>query len=98
MNISFRQSLRKHNGFIALVLSMVIVISCSLQLVHGQLLDHDHTIDCPMFVLDGGAAVPEPLSQCISVKQVTEEHTYHPIALMLSLLKKQEARAPPASV
>jgi CHASE1-domain containing sensor protein len=98
MNVSVRQTLRKHNGFIAQLLSLVIMISGSLQLVHDQLLDHEHTVDCPMFVLDSSAAVPEATSLCIVAKQIVEEQPYHPIALVLSQFKTQQARAPPALV
>jgi hypothetical protein len=90
--------LRRHNGLIASMLTLVILISGSLQLVHDQLVDHHHTVDCPMFVLDGSAAVPEATSGCISAKQALEKQTFHPIALVLSQLEKQQARAPPISL
>ena len=51
-----------------------------------------------MFVLDGSAAVPEATSGCISAKQALEKQTFHPIALVLSQLEKQQARAPPISL
>lgn len=51
-----------------------------------------------MFVLDGSAAVPEATSGCISAKQELEKQTFHPIALVLSQLEKQQARAPPISL
>lgn len=97
MKSFLHQRLRKHNGLMASMLTLVILISGSLQLVHDQLVDHHHTVDCPMFVLDGSAAVPEATSQCISAKQALEEQAYHPVALVLSQLEKQQARAPPAS-
>lgn len=90
--------LRKHNGLIASMLTLVILISGSLQLVHDQLVDHHHTVDCPMFVLDGSSVLPEPSSSCIIAKQAIEKQTYHPIALVLSQLEKQQARAPPVSL
>jgi hypothetical protein len=90
--------LRKHNGLIASMLALIILISGSLQLVHDQLVDHHHTVDCPMFVLDGSAAVPEVSSDCINAKQALEKQTFHPIALVLSQLEKQQARAPPNSI
>ncbi|MFT5593999.1 MAG: hypothetical protein ACI8SR_002386 [Oceanicoccus sp.] len=90
--------LRKHNGLIASVLTLVILISGSLQLVHDQLIDHHHTIDCPMFVLDGSAAVPEATTGCVSAKQALEKQAFHPIALVLSQFETQQARAPPTSL
>ncbi|MFQ3170928.1 MAG: hypothetical protein ACI9DG_000957 [Oleispira sp.] len=98
MKLQLRQILRKHNGFIAQLLFLVIVISGSLQLLHDQLLDHKHTVDCPMFVLDGSAAVPETTSQCFSAKKIIEEQSYHPIALVLSQFNTQQVRAPPTLV
>ncbi len=98
MKLTLHPRLRKHNGLMASMLTLVILISGSLQLVHDQLIDHHHTVDCPMFVLDGSAAVPEATSQCISAKQALEEQAYHPVALVLSQLEKQQARAPPLSL
>ena len=90
--------LRRHNGLIASMLTLVILICGSLQLVHDELIDHQHTVDCPMFALDGSAAVPEATISCVSAKQALEKQTFHPIALVLSQLEKQQARAPPISL
>lgn len=98
MKLSLHQRLRKHNGLLASVMTLIIVISGSLQLVHDQLLDHHHTVDCPMFVLDGSAAVPSAEGTCLAHKQTVEQQSYHPIALVLSQLEKQQARAPPTSL
>lgn len=91
-------SLRKHNGLFASVLTLVILISGSMQLVHDQLLDHHHTVDCPMFVLDGSSATPSDTSECSATKQAIQEHAYTPVSLVLSQLEKQQARAPPSSL
>lgn len=92
------QKLRKHNAMFASVLTLVILISGSLQLVHDQLLDHHHTVDCPMFVLDGSAATTTDTTQCSSIKQAIEQHAYMPVSLVLSQLEKQQARAPPTTL
>jgi len=89
--------LRKHNAVFASVLTLVILISGSLQLVHDQLLEHHHTVDCPMFVLDGSAANTTDTVECSSTKQAIEQHAYTPVSLVLSTLEKQQARAPPRS-
>jgi hypothetical protein len=88
--------LRKHNGLTASVLTLVILISGGLQLVHDHLINHHHTVDCPMFVLDGSAAVPETISLNVVFKQTVEQFAYHPVVLVISQLEKQQARAPPA--
>lgn len=98
MKFSLHQRLRKHNGSLALLMTLVIVVSGSLQLVHDQLLDHHHTVDCPMFVFDGSTAVPSAADTCHASKQAVEEHAFHPISLVLSQLEKQQARAPPISL
>ena len=98
MKFLLHSRLRKHNGLMASMLTLVILISGSLQLVHDQLTDHHHTVDCPMFVLDGSAVVPEASTQCTSAKLALEEQAYHPVALVLSQLEKQQARAPPTSL
>ncbi|GAA6134736.1 hypothetical protein NBRC116188_15250 [Oceaniserpentilla sp. 4NH20-0058] len=92
------QKLRKHNAMFASVLTLVILISGSLQLVHDQLLDHHHTMDCPMFVLDGSAATTTDTTECNATKQAIEQHTFTPVSLVLSQLEKQQARAPPTSL
>jgi len=97
MKLSVPHTLRKHNGLFASVLTLVILISGSLQLVHDQLLDHHHTVDCPMFVLDGSSAVPETTTECTATRQAIEQHAYTPVSLVLSQLEKQQARAPPRS-
>lgn len=98
MNASNPKSSCKPNHFITLLLSLVIVISGSMQLVHDQLADHHHTIACPVFVLDGSSALLETSTLSICSKQLIEEQSYLPIALVLPPLEKQKARAPPAYV
>jgi hypothetical protein len=98
MNASYFESSCKPNRFITLLLSLVIVISGSLQLVHDQLVDHHHTIECPLFVLDGSSALLETSTLSICSKQFIEEQSYRPIALVLPQLGNQKARAPPAYV
>lgn len=88
--------LRKYNGLTASVLTLVILVCGGLQLVHDHLIDHHHTVDCPMFVLDGSAALPETSSQNVAFKQPIEEFAYSPVVLVLSQLEAQQARAPPA--
>jgi len=98
MNANFRQSLRKHNGFIALLLSMVIVISGSLKLVHDQLLNHHHDSDCAMYVLDGNTLLTNATSECIPTKQHAETPSYSSFLLVVSQFYQYAPRAPPASL
>ena len=96
MNAPYPKSSCKPNRFITLLLSLVIVISGSLQLVHDQLVDHHHTIECPVFVLDGNSALLETSNLSACNKQFIEEQSYHPISLVLPPLENHQARAPPA--
>lgn len=97
MKLSVPHTLRKHNGMFASILTLVILISGSLQLVHDQLLDHHHTVDCPMFVLDGSPAAAGEADECSATKQAIEEHLFTPLSLVLSQLESNQARAPPRS-
>lgn len=98
MNLNFRQYLRKHNGFLALFLSMVLVISGSLQLVHDQLLDHHHDSDCAMYVVDGNAPAANAHHNCSIVKQPAQESSYSSVSLLVSQFQQHAARAPPISL
>ena len=89
--------LHKYNGQLALALILAMIVSTSMQLVHDQLVDHDHGIECPMFVVDGSSPLPEAQSQCVRSKQLVQTVPFTPVALVLSTLEKQQARAPPIS-
>ena len=93
-----KQYMHKHNGFLALVLSLALVVSGSLQLVHDQLLDHVHDVDCAMYVVDGNGLISSPASSCGVNQQVVEATPLSPLKLVLSQLEKQQARAPPTSL
>ena len=95
MNLNFRQSIRKHNGFMAMLLSMVIVISGSLQLAHDQLLDHHHDSDCAMYFVDGNAPVSNETSGCSTIKQQVENQIYSPLTVVISQFNHHAPRAPP---
>ena len=98
MNVNFRQYMHKHNGFIAIFLSMVLVITCSLQLVHDQLLDHQHDSDCAMYVVDGNASIVNGGSDCTAFKQQAEAQSYSPFTLVISQFNHHAPRAPPLSL
>ena len=98
MNVNLRQSMHKHNGFIAIFLSMVLVITCSLQLVHDQLLDHQHDSDCAMYVVDGNAPASAAVKDCSVVKQVYAASTYSSVSLLVSQFKQNAPRGPPISL
>lgn len=89
--------LHKYNGQLAAMLILTLIVSVSLQLVHDQLVDHQHGSDCPMFVVDGNTPVPTEHVQCGHRKQTVEALPFSPISLMLRVVEKQQARAPPAS-
>jgi hypothetical protein len=95
MNVNFRQSMRKHNGSLAMFLSLIILISGSLQLVHDQLLDHQHDSDCAMYVVDGNASIVNSSSDCTAFKLQAEEQLYSPFTLVISQFNHHAPRAPP---
>lgn len=88
--------LRKYNGHLAVALILAMIVSVSMQLVHDQLADHDHGIECPMFVVDGSTPMSVAPASCGHVKQTVEAATYSPISLIYQFLDRQQARAPPA--
>ncbi len=88
----------KHNGLLAGVLSLVLVISGSLQLVHDQLLDHQHNSDCAMYTLDGNTPIAGQQSACLTQKQQIEAEPLSPIQLVLTQVEQHKARAPPVSL
>lgn len=94
----FRQMLRKHNGGLAMVLSLVLIISGSLNLIHDQLLDHHHDSDCAMYMVDGKTPVTDKQTSCNTVKQTAEKQPYTPLTLVLSQFEKHAPRAPPVSL
>lgn len=98
MKPSIRQSIRKHNGFMALFLSMVIMISGGLQLVHDQLLDHQHDSDCAMYVVDGNTPVASASSDCSVIKQDHTASSYAPVALLVTEFTQYAPRAPPITL
>ncbi len=58
-----RRFLRKHNAALALTLSLFLIVSGSLQLLHDQLIDHQHTSECATYMVDGHVPL---LSQAIT--------------------------------
>jgi len=98
MRPQFRKMLRKHNGTLAMVLSLVLVISGSLNLIHDQLLDHHHDSDCAMYMVDGKTPVAAPQVSCSAVKQQVVDQPYTPVSLVLSQFEKHAPRAPPQSL
>ena len=93
-----RLLLRKYNALLAMTLSLVLVVGASLQLLHDQLTDHEHSIECPMFMVDGSAAVPSvEYSHCAPPSKTLTPLTFSPISLVLNPIEKQQARAPPVS-
>ena len=98
MRPQFRKMLRKHNGTLAMVLSLVLVISGSLNLIHDQLLDHQHDSDCAMYMVDGKSPMPSKAVHCTASKQAVVEQPYTPVSLVLSQFEKHAPRAPPQSL
>jgi hypothetical protein len=94
----FRKMLRKHNGFLAMVLSLALIISGSLNLIHDQLLDHHHDSDCAMYMVDGKTPVAAPQANCSAIKQQVVDQPYTPVSLVLSQFEKHAPRAPPANL
>lgn len=90
--------LHKYNGHLALALILTLVVTSSLQLVHDQLVDHDHGIECPMFVVDGSSPLPTASLQCVPSKQALEAAPFTLVAFAVNTLNKQQARAPPFSL
>ena len=83
----------KYNGQLAAALILAIIVSASLQLV-----DHQHGLDCPMFVVDGSTPAPANQGDCAQTKQSYEALPFTPISLLLRTVEKQQARAPPVSL
>jgi len=98
MRPQFRKMLRKYNGTLAMVLSLVLVISGSLNLIHDQLLDHQHDSDCAMYMVDGKSPVAALQASCSAVKQQVVDQPYTPVSLVLSQFEKHAPRAPPQSL
>ena len=94
----FRKALKKHNGTLALMLSLVLIISGSLNLIHDQLLDHHHDSDCAMYMVDGKSPISDKQASCIALKQSAEDHPYTPVSLVLSQFEKHAPRGPPSSL
>ena len=90
--------LHKYNGHLALALILTLVVSSSLQLVHDQLVDHDHGIECPMFVVDGSSPLPAASIQCAPAKQAVEAAPFTLTAFVVNAINAQQARAPPFSL
>ena len=93
-----KQYMHKHNGFLALVLSLALVVSGSLQLVHDQLVDHQHDSECAMYAVEGNAPLATATSSCITTKQVVEVSSYSTVALTLSQFDQYSPRGPPATL
>jgi hypothetical protein len=90
--------MRKYNALLATTLSLVLMVGGSLQLLHDQLVDHDHGIECPMFMVDASSAVPSvEYSHCAPPSKTVKPLTFSPISLVLNTVEKQQARAPPIS-
>ena len=89
--------LHKYNGQLAIALILTMIVCVSMQLVHDQLADHDHGVECPMFVVDGSMPMPTAQLHCAHAKQTVETLSYSPLSLVLSFVEKQQARAPPFS-
>ncbi len=93
---AMKTRLYKYNGHLAATLILVMIISVSLQLVHDGLLDHHHDIDCPMFVVDNGSGLSASQTGCTPKPQTVESTFFSPSAVLLRIIDKQPARAPPA--
>ncbi len=91
-----KRFLHKHNSLLATALSLVLLISGSLQLVHDQLIDHAHNADCAMYVLDGSSAIGSQQTVCLASQQLVEATPLHPVKLVLSQVDQHPARAPPS--
>lgn len=92
-----KRFLHKHNRLLATALSLVLLISGSLQLVHDQLIDHAHNADCAMYVLDGSTAIGSQQASCLANQQLVEATLLHPVSLVLSQVEQHQARAPPST-
>ncbi len=92
-----KRLLRKYNGALALTLSLILIVSGSLQVVHDHLIDHEHTEECAMYMVDGKQPLSHKPATCIAHKQVVESTPFFPIQLVLSYVYKQQPRAPPHS-
>jgi len=87
--------LHKYNGHLALALILALVVSSSLQLVHDQLVDHEHGIECPMFMVDGNSPLPSVSVECVHTKQNVESVPFTLVAFAVNTFNTQQARAPP---
>jgi hypothetical protein len=95
MQLNLRQYMLKHKGFTALFLSLIIMISSSLQLVHGEMLDHHHDSDCAIYAVYGNLPVPESSCASAIIKQQAEIQYYSTVSLVVSQFKQHAPRAPP---
>ncbi len=93
-----RNAIHKHNALLAIALSFLLIVSSSLQLVHDQLLDHQHGSDCAMYVLDGNGSAANVQTVCAIQKQSIAVNYVLPVVWLLSQVRPSLARAPPVSL
>jgi len=98
MRPHFRKMLKKHNGALAMVLSLVLVVSGSLNLIHDQLLDHHHDSDCAMYMVDGKSPISHKAATCTASKQSVEDAPFTLVSIVLSRFEVNSPRAPPQSL
>ena len=92
------RQVKRHNGMLALALSLALVVAGSLQLVHDQLIGHHHTGDCAMYMVDAKSTTPEMLATCQRIKQTIDDHPYSAFALVVHYFHSYVTRAPPTSL
>ena len=94
----FRKLLRKYNGALAMMLSLALIVASSLNLIHDQLLDHDHDSECVMCVIDSKPTVLAKEPNCCELGvQQTEIQHFSVINLILSHLETHSPRGPPSA-
>lgn len=94
---SMKRFVRKYNGHIAVLMSLVLIVAGSLQLVHDHLIDHEHTAECAIYMVDGKQPLAQQSQACLAHKQLVESTPYTPTQFVLSFLYKNQPRAPPQS-
>ncbi len=92
-----RNAIYKHNALLAIALSFLLIVSSSLQVVHDQLVDHQHNSDCAMYVLDGNGAAASEQTVCAVKKQSIAINSLLPVFWVLSQVSPALARAPPVT-
>jgi hypothetical protein len=98
VELTFHKLVKAHNATLGIMLSLVLIVSASLNLMHDHAVDHEHDTDCVMCVVDGNTSVASLPVSVASDKQLLENLNYSPVSLTPTQFELQTARGPPVSL